>query len=1113
MLAIFAIVCANAQVYVYQEDFENGLPATWQNIDNDGDSFSWIIVDTANDKMAPHTGLYSVSSASFDNPSTTVLHPDNWLITDSILIPQVIVNGQVAPVTLSWWDAAQDPNYPSDHYEIYISTTGNTVAHFTTPAVFTKTLSTSSWTNETVDLTAYAGQKIYIAFVHNKCSDEFMMKIDDIEIYYIDDPTILVNPASIDFGTHFSNSHSNPYTVNLKTLFINSTVTAQTHAPFEISTDSVNWSTSLSLSPATTQIVARYSPLYAVTDNDTIMFTCDTVSAFVALTGTAIDSCSIDPIGFEVVSVSNTEVDFTWNAVNNAEYVLEMITVDDTAYTVVANNITVSNPVLYTLPVEESTLYGFRLKQHCVDDTIYSDYVYTIALTAPFTGAYAHSTYPESYLYSIDVNDPSNGIAIYVNDDDDGAFAGDYYNGKYYYVNSEMEFFSVEMGTFKTTTIGTIDAVIIDMAYDYANNIMYAIDTNSLLTLDLGTGAELSRVLITGIPNGALVLAIDEKGTIFAIEYSSGDLYTIDAVTGVATLIGATGVGNEYVQSMSYDWNEGVLYWAQYNDGTEGNLRVVDPVTAKTFNNGALCSPSAHEVGALFFPYTYNPTAPEKPSMTVTPDTNFGTFAIISVTNISNDIEGNPFTGTVDSIVITRNGSVIYVETVNTALGSTITFTDNDPSLKNCVNYIYQAYAMTSEGKTLVATSIVSLGDCCDLVFNMYDSYGDGWDNGGHSINVIVNNDLYASLTCPAYSLTENLSIENGSSVTLTWYESTTGYPSEISFTVTDAFGQTVYAQCNKGQASTYTNGYVLASFTHTCSTPTCIKPIDVTVDNFDNESISISWNDTTSNSLWVVEYGVAGFELGTGTTVTATAKTYTITGLTPNTTYDIYVYADCGADDGFSAEVTTSGTTKVCADENRCTLTINMHDEYGDGWLESAYYGLITYYGYLLVKEDGQTVGYAILEDGEEGTETLEICNGANIEITWEVYGELEYAYEISFDILVNDNPLVSVADASTLTSGQVVKSFVNTCGVGIEENTSAEQSVVVYPNPTKDILNVRAEGFNQVEVVNFLGQVVYSAQVEGSDFQISTSKLTSGVYFLRLSGDNVVTKKFVKE
>lgn len=75
-----------------------------------------------------------------------------------------------------------------------------------------------------------------------------------------------------------------------------------------------------------------------------------------------------------------------------------------------------------------------------------------------------------------------------------------------------------------------------------------------------------------------------------------------------------------------------------------------------------------------------------------------------------------------------------------------------------------------------------------------------------------------------------------------------------------------------------------------------------------------------------------------------------------------------------------------------------------------------------------------------------------------------------------------------------------------------ASANSVSIYPNPATDVLNVRAEGFNTVEILNFLGQVVYSSTVSNSTMHINTADLTAGVYFVRLNGENTITKKFTK-
>lgn len=61
-----------------------------------------------------------------------------------------------------------------------------------------------------------------------------------------------------------------------------------------------------------------------------------------------------------------------------------------------------------------------------------------------------------------------------------------------------------------------------------------------------------------------------------------------------------------------------------------------------------------------------------------------------------------------------------------------------------------------------------------------------------------------------------------------------------------------------------------------------------------------VSWVESLDPSVqhYIIEYGPAGFQIGTGTTVVVTGNSYEILGLTALATYDIYVYYDCG-DDG----------------------------------------------------------------------------------------------------------------------------------------------------------------------------------------------------------------------
>ena len=80
-------------------------------------------------------------------------------------------------------------------------------------------------------------------------------------------------------------------------------------------------------------------------------------------------------------------------------------------------------------------------------------------------------------------------------------------------------------------------------------------------------------------------------------------------------------------------------------------------------------------------------------------------------------------------------------------------------------------------------------------------------------------------------------------------------------------------------------------------TTPTCSWVTDLDVNDIGSFSSTVTWTENGSASSWNLEYGEAGFELGTGTTAIADTTTFELTGLSSDTPYDVYVQADCDGD------------------------------------------------------------------------------------------------------------------------------------------------------------------------------------------------------------------------
>ena len=78
-----------------------------------------------------------------------------------------------------------------------------------------------------------------------------------------------------------------------------------------------------------------------------------------------------------------------------------------------------------------------------------------------------------------------------------------------------------------------------------------------------------------------------------------------------------------------------------------------------------------------------------------------------------------------------------------------------------------------------------------------------------------------------------------------------------------------------------------------------CPEPTDLVVISTSSDSADLSWIAGGSEITWEIEYGLAGFTLGTGTSITVMSNPYTLTGLNSSSNYDVYVRASCGENPG----------------------------------------------------------------------------------------------------------------------------------------------------------------------------------------------------------------------
>jgi hypothetical protein len=157
---------------------------------------------------------------------------------------------------------------------------------------------------------------------------------------------------------------------------------------------------------------------------------------------------------------------------------------------------------------------------------------------------------------------------------------------------------------------------------------------------------------------------------------------------------------------------------------------------------------------------------------------------------------------------------------------------------------------------------------------------------------------------------------------------------------------------------------------------------------------------------------------------------------------------------------------------------------------------------------------------------QTFEVKLSVNPEEAAIVSGEGTYSYgdevtvtverfeDWDFQNWTENGEVVSEEQEYTFTATanrNLMANLMYTQGVGEQSGNS----VVIYPNPVKDVLTVEAkEAIGTVEIYNLMGALVYSQKDCANKVEIHTSDLNPGIYFIRLTNDKVSeTRRFVKE
>ena len=272
-----------------------------------------------------------------------------------------------------------------------------------------------------------------------------------------------------------------------------------------------------------------------------------------------------------------------------------------------------------------------------------------------------------------------------------------------------------------------------------------------------------------------------------------------------------------------------------------------------------------------------------------------------------------------------------------------------------------------------------------------------------------------------------------------------------------------------------------------------CETPTNLAVSSITQNEATATWTPGGSESAWIVQYKAAS--AANWTPVAATVNSYTMTGLTPNTQYQVRVQSACS--DGSASSWTEPLTFTTLPEDTPEPCDVPTNVTIVDTQDES-----------LTISWDANAnVSSWNVQYRQQGTNTWSSTTTNTNSITITDLAVMVY-YEIQVQADCGDG---NTSDWSATVTGYTITP-------AVPEYLNAY--ITLYPNPTNDVINVQCtmnnvqvKAFEVFDVYGKLINTVETVCTPSLQTQINVSGLAAGVYFVRVTTEQgAVTKSFVK-
>jgi hypothetical protein len=376
-----------------------------------------------------------------------------------------------------------------------------------------------------------------------------------------------------------------------------------------------------------------------------------------------------------------------------------------------------------------------------------------------------------------------------------------------------------------------------------------------------------------------------------------------------------------------------------------------------------------------------------------------------------------------------------------------------------------------------------------------------------------------ATVAWTAVSGAVSYDVDYKASSSATWINAATG-TTATSAGLTGLTTGTTYDYRVRTNCASGSSAYSAAQFT-TTGTVTCTAPAGLTSSAVTTTGATVSWTAVSGAVSYDADYKLNSSSPWTNAVTGTTSTSVSLSGLTAATLYDWRVRTNCsGSSSTYATAQFTTSTTTTCPGpldvstngtiSGAATIPFNTNV---NGLISPS--GDIDNYKFVITTGGTATVTLSTLP----GDYDLKVLNSAGTQLAIsQAGGTTSESISRTYTAGTYYAQVYGWNGANSATVCYTLRVQLGTASRGDDLITGDVQKVDVFPNPTKNVVNINLTGFTGKSDVNLFdvnGRVVLRRIVSTTNSQLDIAALPAGVYMMSIKngGKEVKMTKIIKQ